>query len=261
MLIQSRENPMVKEASALVSDRKLRKSTGLFVAEGARLCSEAARSGAEVVRVFLTEEAEKRYPEYVSGLVAAAREVYRITPSVAEKISDTKTPQGVFALCRFPEKEIDLDGDGLFVLLSELQDPGNIGTVLRTCEAMDVKGVFLCSCADLFSPKVLRASMGCLFRLPVKVCQSTAEALDMLKAAGVATYAAALSEHALPLPEVRFEHRSCVLIGNEGNGLSPETIAACGKTVMIPMPGRAESLNAASAAAIMIYAAAQQRES
>ncbi len=259
MLIQSRENPMVKEAASLVSDKRLRKSTGLFVAEGARLCSEAAKSGSEVLRLFITNEAESRYSEYISGLVSSAKEVYYITPGIAEKISDTKTPQGVFAVCRFDEKSINLNADGVFVLLSGLQDPGNIGTVLRTCEAMDVKGVFLCGCADIFSPKALRSSMGCLFRLPVEVFSNTEKAISMLKSAGITTYATALSGRAVPLPSVKFEHRSCVLIGNEGNGLSEDTIAQCDKIVIIPMPGRAESLNAASAAAIMIYVASQQR--
>ncbi len=260
MLIQSRENPMVKEAASLISDKKLRKATGLFVVEGARLCSEAVKSGAKVLRAFATEEAQGRYPEYISGLVSSSEEFYCITPGVAEKISDTKTPQGVFAVCRFEEKAVDLDSEGVFVLLSELQDPGNIGTVLRTCEAMDVKGVFLCNCADVLSPKVLRSSMGCLFRLPVKICSSTEEAVYLIKAAGVTTYAAALSETAELLPDVRFDRRSCLLIGNEGSGLSKEVVDRCDKTVMIPMPGKAESLNASAAAAIIIYSAAQQRK-
>lgn len=259
MIITSRENPLIKEASLLVSDKKQRAKTGLFVAEGARLCSEAAKSGAKVLRVFLTEEAQSRYSEYVGELISAAEETYYISEGVAEKISDTKTPQGVFAVCRFEEKPLDLDSEGVFVLLSRLQDPGNIGTILRTCEAMNAKGVFLCGCAELLSPKVLRSSMGCLFRLPVKVFKETSEALALLDGAGVKTYAAALSEKAKMLPEVKFSHRSCVVIGNEGNGLDPETIESCGETVMIPMPGRAESLNAASAAAIMIYSAAIQR--
>ena len=259
MVIKSRDNPLIKEAAALVSDKKTRKSTGLFVAEGARLCSEAAKSGAHVLRVFITEEAEKRYPEYVKDLLDTAEEVFYITESVAEKISDTKTPQGVFAVCRFAEKEPDLSGNGVFVLLSELQDPGNIGTVLRTCEAMNVKGVFLCSCADVLSPKVLRSSMGCLFRLPIKVTQSTEEVLSVLKSAGITTYASALSTKAKLLTETKFGSRSCVLIGNEGNGLSEKVISLCDNTVMIPMPGKAESLNAASAAAILIYSAVNQQ--
>ncbi|MBQ2898249.1 MAG: RNA methyltransferase [Oscillospiraceae bacterium] len=259
MLISSRENPLIKEAAALVSDKKARKQSGLFVAEGARLCSEACKSGAEVLRLFVTEEAEKKYPEYLKNLLSEAKEVYNITCSVAEKISDTKSPQGVFAVCRISEKEVDLSKDGVFVLLSNLQDPGNIGTILRTCEAMDAKGVFLCGCADCFSPKVLRGTMGCIFRLPIRVFSETAEALALLHEAGVSTYASALAENALLLPEVKFSKKSCVLIGNEGNGLEHEVIEACEHVVMIPMPGKAESLNAASAAAIMIYSAAMQK--
>lgn len=259
MLITSRENPLIKETAALITDKKARKESGLFVAEGARLCSEAMKSGAEVLRVFLTEEAEKRYETYVSALVSGAKEVFTVTGSVAGKLSDTKTPQGVFAVCKKAEKEPDFSENGLYVLLSELQDPGNLGTILRTCEAMDARGVFLCSCADCFSPKVLRSSMGCLFRLPVREFSSTKEALSLLREHGVTTYAAALSTDAVLLPDVRFEHRSCVLIGNEGNGLSEETIKSCDRTVMIPMPGKAESLNAASAAAILLYAAVNQR--
>ncbi len=259
MLISSRENPLIKDAATLVLSKKARRETGLFVVEGARLCSEAFKSGAEVLRLFVTEEAEKKYPEYLSGLFSEAKEVYNITSSVAEKISDTKTPQGVFAVCRFSEKPVSLDEKGVFVLLSNLQDPGNIGTILRTCEAMDVRGVFLCGCADCFSPKVLRGTMGCIFRLPIKVFSETAEALSLLKEHGIATYASALAENALLLPDVKFSEKSCVLIGNEGNGLEHGVIEQCEHVVMIPMPGKAESLNAASAAAIMIYSAAMQK--
>ncbi len=259
MLITSRENPLIKEAAALVSDKKARKESGLFVVEGARFCSEACKSGAEILRLFVTEEAEKKYADYVLPLLSEAKEVYNISAAVAEKISDTKTPQGVFAVCRAVERDIDLDDEGLFVLLSELQDPGNIGTILRTCEAMAVKGVFLCRCADVFSPKVLRSTMGCIFRLPIRVFSDTAKALELLNEKAVTTYASALAENALLLPSVKFEKKSCVLIGNEGNGLSDEVIDACDKTVMIPMPGKAESLNAASAAAILIYSAGMQR--
>ena len=144
------------------------------------------------------------------------------------------------------------------MLLSELQDPGNIGTILRTCEAMNVRGVLLCSCADVYSPKVLRSTMGCLFRLPFLTLSSTEEGLAKLHEHGIKTYAAALSNKAKLLPEVSFASKSCIVIGNDGNGLSEKTVANCNETVMIPMPGRAESLNAASAAAILIYSATVQ---
>ena len=119
MLITSRENPLIKEAAALVRDKKVRKQTGLFVAEGARACFEAVKSSAEVLRVFVTEEAASRYSEYTAPLISGAGEAYYISESVAEKISETKSPQGVFAVCRAGENPPDFDRDGVFVLLSE----------------------------------------------------------------------------------------------------------------------------------------------
>ena len=124
MVIKSRDNPLIKEAAALVSDIKARKATGLFVAEGARLCSEAAKSGAVVLRVFITEEAEKRYPEYVKDLLETAEEVFYITESVAEKISDTKAPQGVFAVCRFLGKRAGAFGKRRFRSAFRASGPG-----------------------------------------------------------------------------------------------------------------------------------------
>ncbi|MCI7138212.1 MAG: RNA methyltransferase [Oscillospiraceae bacterium] len=258
MLITSRENPLIKEVSALIRDKKARKISGLFVVEGARACFEAIKSNAEVIRVFVTNDAEKRYSEYIAPLISQSAETFYISESVAEKIGETKTPQGVFAVCRAAENPPDFEQKGVFVLLSELQDPGNIGTILRTCEAMNVRGVLLCSCADAYSPKVLRSTMGCLFRLPFLTLSSTEEGLAKLHEHGIKTYAAALSNKAKLLPEVSFASKSCIVIGNEGNGLSEKTVANCNETVMIPMPGRAESLNAASAAAILIYSATVQ---
>ena len=256
MPITSRENPMIKEAAALLKSKRAREENGLFLAEGARLCAEASRSGIAVRRLFLTEEAKEKYPDYLRDLIPAAADVQEITPPVAEKLSDTKTPQGVFAVCEFPENRADFDRDGLFVVLDGLQDPGNIGTILRTCDAMDVRGVLLCGSADIWSPKVLRASMGCLFRLPVAVFADAAEAFSALHRYGCTVFASTLSANSVPLNQVRFPKRSAVVIGNEGSGIPEEDLARSDTLVTIPMPGRAESLNAASAAAILIYSAA-----
>jgi len=256
MPITSRENPMVKEAASLLKSRKAREESGLFLAEGARLCAEAARSGVAVRRLFLTQEAKETYAEYLKDLIPAADDVQEIAPSVAEKLSDTKTPQGVFAVCAFPENRAELAKDGLYVVLDGLQDPGNLGTILRTCDAMDVRGVLLCASADPWSPKALRASMGCLFRLPVAVYKEAGEAFSALRQNGCAIFASTLSADSVPLCDVRFPKRSAVVIGNEGSGIPEEDLAQCDVRVTIPMPGRAESLNAASAAAILIYSAA-----
>ncbi len=256
MPITSRENPMVKEAALLLKSRRAREESGLFLAEGARLCAEAARSGVAVRRLFLTQAARDAYPEYLKDLIPAAMDVQEIAPPVAEKLSDTRTPQGVFALCELPENRADLAKDGLYVVLDGLQDPGNLGTILRTCDAMDARGVLLCASADPWSPKALRASMGCLFRLPVAVYKEAGEAFSALHAEGCVIFASTLSADAVPLGKVKFPKRSAVVIGNEGAGIPEEDLARCDVRVTIPMPGRAESLNAASAAAILIYSAA-----
>ena len=161
--------------------------------------------------------------------------------------------QGVFAVCDLPENVFSAGEDGLYVVLAGLQDPGNVGTILRTCEAMAVSGVLLCGCADEWSPKVLRASMGSLFRLRTSVFPDGFAALEALSAAGCETWASALDRDAVKLPEARFSAKCAIFIGNEGAGLPEELIKACSRTVFIPMPGRAESLNAASAAAMLIY--------
>lgn len=258
MLITSRENPLVKETKALISSSSERKKSGLFVTEGARLSFEAARNHSRIVRVFVTDEARKKYGPYVDPLLENAEEIFDISDSVSEKLSDTKTPQGVFAVCAASENEPDFSRDGLYVMLSELQDPGNIGTILRTCDACGVRGVIVSATADIYSPKVLRASMGCLFRLPIAAFPDSVSAVSELKRNGIKTYASALHKDAHLLPDVSFAAKSCILVGNEGNGLSDEVIEACDETVMIPMKGNAESLNAASAAAILIYSASEK---
>ncbi len=239
----------------MVKSAAERRSSRLFVAEGLRLCYDAAISGVRPRRSFITAEAAARWPAETGAIARAAKENYEIPPSVAEKLADTKTTQGVFILCDMPEGGFSMREDGLYVVLAGLQDPGNIGTILRTCEAMASAGVFVCGAADLWSPKVLRASMGSLFRVPVSVTEEATAALKALREAGCETWAAALDREAVQLPDARFGKRAAIVIGNEGAGLPPEVIAACDRTVFIPMPGRAESLNAAAAAAILIYSA------
>lgn len=256
MEITSRENPLIKETLSLIHDKKERTAQGLFVTEGARLSSEAAKSSAKIKRVFITKDAKIKYADYLNDVLSKAEEEYLISPGVSEKLSDTKSPQGVFAVCEIPKYKPDFSKDGLYVLLSGLQDPGNIGTILRTCDAMDVKGVLLAECTDIYSPKVLRSSMGCLFRLPTALYESSESALSDLKNNGITSYASALRKDASLLGEIKFNPKSCILIGNEGNGLRDEIIESCEFKVMIPMKGHAESLNAASAAAILIYTAA-----
>ncbi|WP_286167086.1 RNA methyltransferase [Clostridium sp. D33t1_170424_F3] len=225
--------------------------------EGARLCRDAAESGVPVQTLFYTEQAEQKYAWYLEPIAAAACQVYLIEPHVAELLSETKNTQGIFCVCSIREALTASSGmtaDRQYLALENIQDPGNLGAVLRTAEALGIGGVLLAgSCCDVYSPKVLRASMGAVFRLPFFFAASMAEAAGQLHGQGLKTYAAVPDHTAADVTKIRFSPGSVVVVGNEGNGLEPATIEACGASVTIPMKGRAESLNAASSSAILMW--------
>lgn len=253
MLITARDNRLIKEAVLIGKSAKARREAGLFLAEGQRLCYDAAISNIEIVRSFITSTAMEKWPQETRYISQKAGEDYEISPAVAEKLSDTGNNQGVFALCKIPHIPMDMSKNGLYVLLAGLQDPGNVGTVLRTCEALGVKGALIAGSADIWSPKVLRASMGSLFRIPVSTYDDSLSAISEVKNAGCELWGAALDDSAVMLPNISPAEKRAVMIGNEGKGLTIEEKAAADKLVMIPMAGRAESLNAAAASAILIY--------
>ena len=255
--ITSKDNPLVKEAAALLGPARRRREQGRFLAEGARLCADGARSGCPPVVFFYTDLARRRYPDTVRLLEQAAEKTCLITEEVAAKLSDTRTPQGIF--CIFPMLDkikdlIHIYTHGRFIALENLQDPSNLGAVLRTAEALGVTGCILAgACCDPFSPKVIRGSMGAVFRLPLYQAGEGPAAVRALKKMGMQAYAAVPNSGAQPVTGCAFGPGSVLFIGNEGAGLLKETVAACGKTVTIPMLGRAESLNAAMAAGILMW--------
>jgi rRNA methylases len=256
-LITSKENPAVRRAVRLMTSARERRKCGLIICEGARLCGDAAESGVEVEELFCTEAALEKYSDYLGNLMEKAREVYRITEGLARKISDTESTQGVFIVAKAPAVESDLQKlqtTGQYVLLENLQDPSNVGAIFRTAEALGVDGIILTSgCASCFSPKALRAGMGAMFRIPIF---STDDApADMAAAAGknMRPMAAVPREGACDVTGIRFFKGAIMCIGNEGNGLTDRLIDACPEKVTIPMNGRAESLNAATAAAILMW--------
>lgn len=255
MEISSRSNPLIKKYRELIYERKARKSCGMFAAEGEKTVREALSSGCELGdTAFVTREAEKKYPDTVKKLKEKT-EVYTVSDGLAEYISDTKTPQGIFITVRRLDKILNLStiyNSRRMLYLENLQDPGNVGTVIRTCEALGIDGaVFSPDCADIFSPKVVRSAMGSIFRLPVYTAPPK-EALELLKSAGFSVYAAVLDASARPLGSFDFAEKSAVVIGNEGNGVTPETRGLCGDSLYIPMHG-AESLNASVAAAVISW--------
>lgn len=258
--ITSKDNSKLKNAAKLLQSKKIRREQGEFLAEGYRLCMDALRSGRKPLRTFVTEQMLER--ENCEELLEASEETYLIADSLAAKLSDTQAPQGVF--CVFPildnRRSLATIKKNRVVVLSSMQDPGNIGTIIRTSEAFGVDCIVMSSdCPDLYSPKILRATMGGVFRLPVFVADDLCETIREMKQQGVSVYAAALKEESVPITEIAFDGPSAVVIGNEGNGLDEETIQACTAPVIIPMAGKAESLNAAAAATIAVWEMCRKR--
>ena len=257
MLISSRDNPAVKRVRGLLGSAKMRRESDRFVLEGARLCEDAVRSGIAVEAAFLTARAEETYPEQTRAVRDAASAVYEITEALATYIGDTQHPQGVFCVCAPPPARLSADslpGTGRFLALENVRDPGNLGTIIRTAEAFGADGLLLSAeCCELYSPKVLRGSMGGALRLPVAVVPDLSGAIARWNERGFRTVACVADAAATPMPEASLGDGCILFIGNEANGLTPETQAACTERMTIPMKGRAESLNAAVAACIVLW--------
>ena len=248
--IESAKNPRVKELRALWS-KKGREEQGAFLLEGPKLLKEALSSGFAVRFVLCTEEFSAARP----ALIAAAREsgaaVYFAARAAIEAASEARTPQEVVAAAALPALPQELP-EGLAVALDAVQDPGNVGAILRCADAMGACGVLLGpGCADPYAPKAMRASMGSALHLPLLACASLPAALRALKARGFRLIAAHLrGEERLPAP---LGNKLALLIGNEGKGLSAEVTAEADWLFRLKMKGRAESLNAAVCAGILLY--------
>ncbi len=249
IIISSRKNQIIKDAVSLLKSSANRQSE--FIVEGARLCEDAAKSEAGIFRLFYTKKALEKYEKYLDVMKENATEIYIIEEHVASLLSDTKSNQGIFAVCKMPKLTGEIKGK--ILVMENIQDPSNMGTVLRTGEALGINTfVILGDCCDVFSPKVTRGSMGAVFRLNlIKV--DTFENLEiMLNALDYKLYAAVVDPDALSITKVKFDDKSAVFIGNEGNGLSRECISNC-INVTIKMKGRAQSLNASSAASVIMW--------
>lgn len=257
MLITSKDNRLVKEWRALSEQAKQRRKSGLFAIEGARLCGDALASGLTVTAVLYTAAARETYAAVVERLIEAAGEYAEITSELARSMADTAHPQGVFCIAKSLDIQLSLDtidNMGRYGVLEDIQDPGNLGTMIRTAEAFGLNGLLLSAgCCDVYNPKVLRASMGGVFRLPIAMTEDLPAAITTLQARGMTALACVVDADAEPLHRVQKGNGCLCVIGNEGNGLTPAIVAVCKKHVTIPMAGRAESLNASMAAGIVMW--------
>lgn len=252
--ISSVENQAVKFAVKLKNSARERRDNGLFVAEGLRLCSDASKHGIAADTVFFTNRFENEHGKILGSICSGCGKNYRVTESVMKKLCDTVNPQGVLTLFEKPQWQKISVTNGLYVALQNIADPSNLGAVARSAEAFGAKGLLLSDgCCDPYSPKSLRAGMGALLRLPVFETSNFVDTLMQLRCGGMELYAAVVNRKADDIRSVKAASGSVLLIGNEANGLTDDVIDVCSHRVTIPMAGRAESLNASVAAAVLIW--------
>ena len=252
----------VKAVRAL-SRRSVRQRTGRFLAEGPQSVREAVRHRPrEVVDVYLTTQAATRHPEVVDAATAADLPVHEVTDEVLAAMADTPTPQGVAAVCRVPAPSLDdvlARSPRLLVLLSNVRDPGNAGTVIRGADAAGADAVLVSdSSVDVHAPKVVRSTAGSLFHLPVVTGLPVEPTIERLRAAGIRVLAADGAGTTL-LPDVDLHPAHAWVMGNEAWGLPEEVRGRCDLVVRVPIHGLAESLNLAMAATVCLYASAGAR--
>lgn len=240
--ITSRKNPQIQMVRKLLSSRKYREDTGRFVGDGIKLLKEAAAYCPGLETVFLSDGVEAALPETV--------QVIRVPEDVMESISPMAAPQGALFICRMP-RQPEWKPRGGMVILDGVQDPGNLGTILRTADALDVPLVLLEGCADVYSHKVVRASMGAVFRR--EVVQTTWEqVLQACKAVQIPIGVTALSDTAMDIRQAQL-HTMAVVIGSEGQGVRTQILEQADQKLIIPMNAHCESLNAAVAATIVMW--------
>lgn len=240
--ITSRKNPLLQQVKKLLSSRKAREEARLFAADGVKLLAEAVRWYPGLDTVILSDGVHADVPESVR--------LFRVPEDVMASISPMESPQGALFLCRLPEKKAYAPTPGC-LLLDGIQDPGNLGTILRTADALDIPVTLLEGCADPYSPKTVRASMGAVFRTqPVKA--DWAEVRAACGVAGIPVAVTALSQRAKDLRNADLRSMA-VVIGSEGQGVRREILESADGELIIPMNKHCESLNAAVAAAIVMW--------
>ncbi|BFL24269.1 TrmH family RNA methyltransferase [Mediterraneibacter gnavus] len=268
-MITSTSNQRIKELSQIQKKSKVRSREGVFVAEGIRMVRETPYE--RLVSLYFSESFEKKYGnevlDAISGGDLKIREQIRrkteiLSDAVFSYVSDTKTPQGVLAVVRQMEYTLEQMTDGVIphlMILDNLQDPGNLGTIFRTAEATGVTGIIMSrDCVDIYNPKTIRSTMGALYRMPFVYVEDLRETIHTLKEKNIKSYAAHL-DGKNTYDKEDYRQGTAFLIGNEGNGLREE-IAQCADTwIRIPMCGQVESLNAAVAATVLMFEVSRQR--
>lgn len=262
-MITSTSSSQVKHVISLLSKAKERKKNNEYVVEGIRMVSETPAD--LLVKIYMSERFQNNNSEYVKELVKkqgiSDDSIEIVADNVFDRMSQTQTPQGIMAVVRMKDNSLSdmLSGNPLLILVENLQDPGNLGTIIRMGEGAGVTGVIMSpNTVDIYNPKTIRSTMGSIFRVPFIYVQDFGEAVSECQKSGVKVYAAHLDGNNTYLGE-DYSTPTAFLIGNEGNGLTDDITKQADTLIRIPMEGEVESLNAAIACTILTYEAVRQR--
>ena len=262
-MITSTSSSQVKHVISLLSKARERKKNNEYVVEGIRMVSEVPAD--LLVKIYMSERFQNNNSEYVKELVKkqgiSDDSIEIVADNVFDRMSQTQTPQGIMAVVRMKDNSLSdmLSGNPLLILVENLQDPGNLGTIIRMGEGAGVTGVIMSpNTVDIYNPKTIRSTMGSIFRVPFIYVQDFGEAVSECQKSGVKVYAAHLDGNNTYLGE-DYSTPTAFLIGNEGNGLTDDITKQADTLIRIPMEGEVESLNAAIACTILTYEAVRQR--
>ena len=249
--ISSKDNPLIKFVSGLQSSSKQRKEEGKFVLEGLRICDDAYQNNIKFDKLIVTKAAFEKHKNIIEQFVKVSRNCYILREDLFKKISDTNSPQGIIAVALTPQNNNIVSKTGRYLALENLADPSNLGAIARTAEALGIDGIIMTSdSCDPYAPKSLKSSMGTLLRLPLFIVDNLS---SYIADNGLRSFACVVDKDADSISKQDFKDGDVLLIGNEANGLTDETKQNANYRITIDMQGKAESLNAAAAAAIAMW--------
>lgn len=249
--ITSKTNDIIKDTKKLITSSKARAQSAAFVLEGARLCFDVLNSVYGIKTLLVTEKLFEKYPLEISAMIDKSESSFFISEEVSKKLSDTENPQGIFAVCEMIKNDERISGAKL-VALDNVQDPSNVGAIIRTAEALGIDGIIAYNCCDIYNPKTLRASMGSVLREKIYVTDNLEKTLGELSKE-YKLYSTVPDRNAKKITEVDFSAPSICVIGNEANGVEENIKNLSDNLITIPMLGNAESLNASAAASIVMW--------
>lgn len=258
IFIESKENNLFKNTRKL-KERKNRNKSNKYIIEGFRLVQEAFKAKVNVDYLIVAEDADEKIEQYLMNYIAEDMKVYKINNNLFKELISTESPQGILAVINMNTMELRSEGD-FYLLCDKLQDPGNLGTIIRTAHAAGVNGIILTKgTVDIYNEKTIRSTMGSIFYIPIQYDDENFSLVKELKEKGFNLVVTSLDTDK-NFFQADLKDKVLLTVGNEGNGVSDEVLAMADTKVKIPMPGQAESLNVAIAASVIMYEKVRQDE-